>query len=142
MYFVDARVCAEVVVGQFPELFIRVDRELHQWVKAAVESTLGHPGTIGAVAVEDFWATLTEALQESGRPSVEFHASLPSMPGETQTKCVAESVAGVSEQSLSESSLVPSEFGERCVDSSVPGGEFRSPSSKPGKNLRRSCEGI
>ena len=47
---------AEVVFGQFSEMFDRIEHQLHQWVKAAVDSTLDDFGTVGARAVEEFWA--------------------------------------------------------------------------------------
>ena len=44
LLFADAGVRAEVAVGRLSELFNRIERELNQWVKAAVESTLGTSG--------------------------------------------------------------------------------------------------
>ena len=67
--FVDANVRADVIVGQFTELFQRVEREIQQWVKAAVESSLGKLGTVGALAVEEFLGKLKGALQELGQSS-------------------------------------------------------------------------
>ena len=74
LLFADAGVRAEVAVERLSELFNRIERELNQWVKAAVESTLEHLGTVGALAVEDFWTKLKTALQEVGRPLVEPNA--------------------------------------------------------------------
>ena len=142
LLFADAGVRAEVAVGRLSELFNRRKRKLNQWVKAAVESTLGHPGTVGALAAKDFWARLKAALQEAGRPPVEPNAELPSMPSVSRSRCVAGSLAGTSERSPSESSVVPSEFGHRGEDPSVSGVGIPPSSSKRGKNLQRSREGF
>ena len=61
---IDANVRAEVIVGQFSELFRRVERDIQKWVKAAVESSMGSLGTVGALAVEEFLSKLKEAVQE------------------------------------------------------------------------------
>ena len=68
-FVVDAGVRAEVVVGQFSELFSRIERDLQQWVKAAIESSLGSLGTVGALAVEEFLSKLKSAVQDLGQSS-------------------------------------------------------------------------
>ena len=142
LLFADAGVRAEVAVGRLSELFNRIERELNQWVKAAVESTLGHLGTVSALAAEDFWARLKAALQEAGHSLVEPNAELPSMPSVSRSRCVAGSLAGTSERSPSESSVVLSEFGHGGEDPSLSGVGIPPSSSKPGKNLQRSREGF
>ena len=142
LLFADAGVRAEVAVGRLSELFNRIEHELNQWVKAAVESTLGHLGTVGVLAAEDFWAKMKTALQESGRPLVEPNAELPSMPSVSRSRCVAGSLAGTSRRSPSESSVVLSEFGHGGDDTSVSGVGIPPSSAKPGKNLQRSREGF
>ena len=133
LLFADAGVRAEVAVGRLSELFNRIERELNQWVKAAVESTLGHLGTVGALAAEDFWTKLKTALQEAGRPLVESNSELTSMPSVSHSRCVAGSLIGTSVRSPSESSVVPSEFGHGGGDPSVSSVSIPPSSSKPGK---------
>ena len=64
---VDSGLRAEVVVGQFSERFTRVERDLQQWIKAAVESCLGSLGTVGALAVDEFLGKLREAIRDLGQ---------------------------------------------------------------------------
>ena len=127
-YFADANVRADVVVGQFTELFRRVERELQQWVKAAIESSLGRLGKVGALAVQEFLGKLKEALQELGQaPVVPRGGETSSLP-----RSVAGSISGVAVESD-----VPSEFGEKSV---VPSGGTSSAvasTSKPGKNSQK-----
>ena len=132
-YFADANVRADVVVGQFTELFRRVEREIQQWVKAAIESSLGRLGTVGALAVEDFLDKLKEALRELGQsPVVPRGGETSSLP-----RSVAGSISGVDDRRAAVESDVPSEFGEKSV---VPSGGTSSgaaSTSKPGKNSQK-----
>ena len=132
---IDANVRAEVVVGQFSELFLRVERDIQQWVKAAVESSMGSLETMGALAVEEFLNKLKEAVQELS------HAPVSMMPcgGDTfpLPPSVCGSVAGVDCRRAALGSDVPSEFGERSV---VPSGGTSSAiasTSKPGKKSQK-----
>ena len=132
-YFADANVRADVVVGQFTELFRRVEREIQQWVKAAIESSLGRLGTVGALAVEDFLDKVKEALRELGQ------APVVSRGGETSSlpRSVAGSISGVDDRRVAVESDVPSEFGEKSV---VPYGGTSSAvasTSKPGNNSQK-----
>ena len=132
-YFANANVRADVVVGQFTELFRRVEREIQQWMKAAIESSLGRLGTVGALAVEDFMDKLKEALRELGQ------ASVVPRGGETSSlpRSVAGSISGVDDRRAAVESDVPSEFGEKSV---VPSGGTSSAvasTSKPGKNSQK-----
>ena len=132
-YFADANVRADVVVGQFNELFRRVEREIQQWVKAAFESSLGRLGTVGALAVEEFLGKLKEALQELGQaPVVPRGGETSSLP-----RSVAGSISGVAYRRAAVESDVPSEVGEKSV---VPSGGTSSAvasTSKPGKNSQK-----
>ena len=102
-------------MGQFTELFRRVEREIQQWVKAATESSLGRLGTVGALAVEDFLDKLKEALRELGQaPVVPRGGETSSLP-----RSVAGSISGVDDRRVAGESDVPSEFGEKSV---VPSG--------------------
>ena len=107
---VDAGVRVKVAAGQFAGLVSRVKREIQQWVKAAVDSTLGRVGVIGAVAVEEFWNRLKDALRESGRSVICANVDLSSLGGGGQAGRVLESVASMSERTVSEASVVPTEF--------------------------------
>ena len=132
-YFADANVRADVVVGQFTELFRRVEREIQQWVKAAIESSLGRLGTVGALAVEDFLDKVKEALRELGQaPVVPRGGETSSLP-----RSVAGSISGVDDRRVAVESDVPSEFGEKSV---VPYGGTSSAvasASKPGNNSQK-----
>ena len=132
-YFADANVRADVVVGQFTELFRRVEQEIQQWVKAAIESSLGRLGTVGALAVEEFRGKLKEAQQELGQaPVVPRGSETSSLP-----RSVAGSISGVDYRRAAVESDVPSEFGEKSV---VPSGGTSSAvasTSKPGKNSQK-----
>ena len=130
----------EVAAGQFSGLVNRVEREIQQWIKAAVESTLGQVGIIGAVSVEEVWNRLKEALRESGLAVVSSHVELASLGGASQAGRVPESVASMSERGMSESSVVPTEFGDRGA--SVSGVGASASATRPGKNLIRSCGGF
>ena len=55
------------MIGQFAELVARVERDLQQWVKAAVDSCLGSLGTVGALAVEDSLVKLKGAIRDLGQ---------------------------------------------------------------------------
>ena len=102
-YFADANVRADVVVGQFTELFRRVEREIQQWVKAAIESSLGRLGTVGALAVEDFLDKLKEALRELGQaPVVPRGGETSSLP-----RSVAGSISAVDDRRAAVESDVP-----------------------------------
>ena len=129
---IDANVRAEVVVGQFSELFRRVERDIQQWVKAAVESSMGSLGTVGALAVEEFLNKLKEDVQELS------HAPVIPCGGDTfSLSPVSGSVAGVDCRRAALGSDVLSDFGERSV---VPSGGTSSAiasTSKPGKNSRK-----
>ena len=120
-------------MGQFTELFHRVEREIQQWVKAAIESSLGRLGTVGALAVEDFLDKLKEALRELGQtPVVPRGGETSSLP-----RSVAGSISGADERRVAVESDVPSEFGEKSV---VPSGGTSSAvasTSNPGKNSRK-----
>ena len=130
LIFLDAGVRADVVAGQFSELFLRVERDIQQWVKAAVESSLGKLGTVGALAVEEFLGKLKGIIQEIGQPSVTPCVGdvLPRPPS------VAGSVAGLeSRRTGVDSDVPPSEFGERSVvPSGVPSSSGVASTSKPG----------
>ena len=43
----------------------RLEKIVSEWVKAAMESSLGQLGTVGALAVESFWSKLKEAVKEA-----------------------------------------------------------------------------
>ena len=128
--FLDAGVRADVVARQFSELFLRVERDIQQWVKAAVESSLGKLGTVGSLAVEEFLGKLKGAIQELGQRSV-----IPCV-GDVlpRTPSVAFSVAGLeSRRTDVDSDVPPSEFGERSVvPSGVPSSSGVASTSKPG----------
>ena len=132
-YFADANVRADAVLGQFTELFRRVEREYQQWVKAAIESSLGRLGTVGALAVEEFLDKLNEALRELGQaPLVPRGDGTSSLP-----RSVAGSISGVDDRRAAVESDVPSDFGEKSV---VPSGGTSSAvasTSRPGKNSQK-----
>ena len=110
--FTDAGVRANTVAGQFAELFTRVEHDIQQWVKAAVESSLGKLGTVGALAVEEFLDKMKSAVQELCQPPVVPAVSdvLPRPPS------VAGSIAGVEGfRTGGCSDVPPTEFGERSV---------------------------
>ena len=136
---IDANVRAKVVVGQFSELFLRVERDIQQWVKAAVESSMGSLETVGALAVEEFLNKLKEAVQELS------HAPVMPCGGDTfpLPPSVSGSVAGVDCRRAALESDVPSEFGERNV---VPvwGGHLLQSLQRRNlvRNLKRSREGF
>ena len=132
-YFADANVRADVVVGQFTQLFRRVEREIQQWVKAAIASSLSRLGTVGALAVEDFLDKLKEALRELGQaPVVPFGGETSSLP-----RFVAGSISGVDDRRVAVESDVPSEFGEKSVDPSGGTSSAVASTSKPGNNSQK-----
>ena len=137
--FVDADVRADVIVGQFTELFQRVEREIQQWVKAAVESSLGKLGTVGALAVEEFLGKLKGALQELGQSSFSPCVGdvLP------RSSSVAGSVAGFeSRRTCVDSDVPPSDFGERSVaPSGAPSSSGVATTSKPGNESHKIMRG-
>ena len=129
---------ADVVSGQFTELFTRFEHDIQQWVKAAVESSLGKLGTVGALAVEEFLDKLKAAIQELCHPPVipPVNDVLPRPPS------VAGSIAGVEGFRTGVCSDVPpTEFGERSVI--VPSGAPSSSASgvattsKPGNESHK-----
>ena len=130
---IDANVRAVLIVGQFPELFRRVERDIQHWVKAAVESSMGSLGTVGALAVEEFLSKLKEAVQELSRA--------PVMPDGGDTfplpPSVSGSVAGVDCRRAALGSDVPSEFGEKSVVPSGGTSSAISSTSKPSKNFKK-----
>ena len=129
---------AEVVVGQFSELFSRVERDLQQWVKAAIESSLGSLGTVGALAVEKFLSKLKSAVQDFGQS-----ASLPcesdSLP---RPSSLAGSVAGGNSRGTGANSDVPSEFGERSVIPSGVASSGVASTSKRGNESQKIMWGV
>ena len=129
--------------GQFTELFARVEHDIQQWVKAAVESSLGKLGTVGALAVEEFLDKLKAAIQELCHPPVipPVNDVLPRPPS------VAGSIAGVEGFRTGVCSDVPpTEFGERSVI--VPSGAPSSSASgvattsKPGNESHKIKWGV
>ena len=137
-YFADANVRADVVVGQFDGLFRRVEREIQQWVKAAIESSLGRLGTVGALAVEDFLDKLKEALRELGQaPVVPRGGETSSLP-----RSVAGSISGVDDRRVAVESDVRLSL-ERKASFLL--GELRlllPPHQSLVITLKRSCEGF
>ena len=136
--FADANIRAEVVEGQFAELFRRVEKEIQHWVKAAVESRLGQLGTVGALAVEEFLSKLKEAIQDLRHAPVASRSDdVPPLP-----RSVAGSLFGGEDRRAPSESGVPSEFGERSV---VPSGGTScavASTSKPGKNSQKIMWGV
>ena len=129
---------AEVVVGQFSELFSRVERDLQQWIKAAIESSLGSLGTVGALAVEEFLSKLKSAVQDLGQSS-----SVPcESDGLPRPPSLAGSVAGGNSRGTGANSDLPSESRERSV---IPSGVTSSgvaPTSKPGNESQKIILGV
>ena len=132
-FVVDAGVRAEFVVGQFSELFSRVERDLQQWVKAVIESSLGSLGTVGALAVEEFLSKLKSSVQDLGQSS-----SVPcESDGLPRPTSLAGSVAGGNSRGTGATSDVPPEFGERSV---IPSGMTSSgvaSTFKPGNGSQK-----
>ena len=138
IYVLDAGVRAEVVVGQFSELFLRVEHDIQQWVKAAVESSLGSLGTVGALAVEEFLLKLKGAIQELGQSPV-VPCGVDVLP---RPPSLAGSVAGGDIRRTGVDSDLPSEFGER---SGIPSGVTSSggaSTSKPGNESQKITWGV
>ena len=124
---------AEVVVGQFSELFARFKSDLQQWVKAAIESSLGSLGTVGAHAVEEFLLKLMSALQELGRSS-----SIPCEgDGLRRPPSLAGSVARRNSRGTVVESDLPSEFGKRSVIPSGVTSSGAASTSKPGNESQK-----
>ena len=74
------------MVGQVAELVARVERDLQQWVIAAVESCLGSLETVGALAVEDFLVKMKGAIRDIGQ--------FTSVPGDNDSVPRPPSLAG------------------------------------------------
>ena len=132
-FVVDGGVRAEVVMGQFSELFSRVERDLQQWVKAVIESSLGSLGTVGAIAVEEFLSKLKSAVQDLGQSS-----SVPcESDGLPRPASLAGSVAEGNSRGIGVNYDVHSEFGERSVIPSGVASFGVSSTSKPGNQSQK-----
>ena len=122
----------EVSVGQFTTLLANLEKDIQQWVKPAVETSLGKLGT----AIDEFFK-LKEGMQE-----IEQQLSLRDVVSfadrtSPRVNCVAGSVASVPMPGESGGSEMPSEFWKRTM---VPSGLESSrdaSSTKPGKNSQK-----
>ena len=54
----------EVLQGHFTTLLASIEENIQEWVKTAIESSLGKRGTVGALAVDEFFSKLKSAVQE------------------------------------------------------------------------------
>ena len=121
--------------------FVRLQKELSGVVKATIEPTLGHLGTVGAMAVDEFVGRLTAAVSRLV-PASDLRATVP---GEDVPLISSSSSVGVApigndaQKDLSvvsrAASMVPSMFGEGTVAGSSSAGKV--PAAKPGKNLKK-----
>ena len=54
----------EVLKGHFTTLLADIEENIQEWVKTAIESSLGKRSTVGALAVDEFFSKLKSAVQE------------------------------------------------------------------------------
>lgn len=131
--------------GDLAEAIGLLERSLGGVVKALLESGVGQSGTVAALSIDDFVLKVKSAFE-----CVTCNASVPlgvgDVPSGGALPAGASSPVHVpgspSGSRVGASSHVPSVFG---ADSSVAGGNVQaatSSSSKPGKNLLRSCGGF
>ena len=125
-------------LGDLTSALGQLEKELGQVVKATIESTLGHLGTVGAMAVDDFVARLKAALCDlSGTAaplqSVVASDDVPVLP--TSASLVASMPVAIPPDvsvSSRQGSVMPSLFGD--AQSGVPSSQRTTSAAKPGKN--------
>ena len=125
-YELGAGVCDEVVKGQLIALLADVEKDIQQWVKAAVEST-----------VDEFMKKLKEATQEVEQPLSSRDVICTAVCPVPLVGSVAGRHTGIPRLGRSGSSVVPSEFGKRGV---LPSGLESSgvvPTAKPGEKSQK-----
>ena len=119
----------------------RLQKELSGVVKATIESTLGHLGTVGAMAVDEFVGRLTAAVSRLV-PASDLRATVPGEDVPLNSSSSSEGVAPIGNDAQKDlsvvsraASMVPSLFGEGTVAGSSSAGKVTA--AKPGKNLKK-----
>ena len=99
--------------GVMEQVEERLKQNVESWVKAALESSLGQIGTVGALSVEAFMDKLKDAFAAatSGSSARSVLDSLPSTSGVPAPECASVAAGPVAGGSTS-GSRVPSAFGD------------------------------
>ena len=113
----DASASTEGLATYWSSLDARLEIDIHNWVKASIESSLGQLGTVGATAMDDFLLKIKKVFKEivsslSVHGTSLSNAELPVSVVPEVLSSVGQSVPG-SAGSVGNGSVVPTLFGDR-----------------------------
>ena len=121
-----------------------LEKSVKEWVKAAVESSLGESGTVGVMAVESFMVKMKEVFHEVLASHSPLPVAVPPVAGAGSVVLEAGSVRGDPNVGGSvAASRVPSGFGESASTAVVEEpAAVQSSDPKPGNACKITCNVI
>ena len=95
----------------------RLETDVNSWVKAAVESSMGQLGVVGAMAMDEFLQKLKDVIQEIVTPSAISAGTVSPLMEQSIGSAFGVRSSTTVSGSIDETSSVPTAFGEGVVAS-------------------------